>query len=447
MAVFNNPPPVEDENCLYLNVFAPKKSWNPKSPPYPVLFWMYGGGWKFGNAGQPWYDGSHFAALEDVVIVTANYRTNVFGFPTSPAITNVTERNVALLDQKTGLDWVQTNIAKFGGDKDKVTIFGESAGSFAVDSLITSYKPGQPRPFHAAIMESGTYAYTAVGNCVKDFYYGWEPLVGNVSCTGANDQEKFDCVQKTISKDKLRDVQEKNPSIAFAHSCDEVTFVSDPRARLEANNVADVPVLLGTNTADGSVYTIQYFTNTVGYLNAQFTFLDQAAKDKILAAYPVNEFGNDEQLRMQQMHTDWAYHCPAVWYGETSTKFKPTYRYLFNATFANTQAATPPGISWPAKYQGAYHSSEIPIIFSSYKEEGQETGQKDLSDKMRKAWANFARNPTERPLENWPKVGDGGTAGQDVMSFGTDGKGGVGPVKDVNRCDTWKELGFREIHL
>lgn len=76
-AVFNNPPPrKEDEDCLYINVFAPKKTWDPNAPPYAVMYWMYGGAWQFGNAGQPWYDGSHFAALEDVVIVSVNYRTN-----------------------------------------------------------------------------------------------------------------------------------------------------------------------------------------------------------------------------------------------------------------------------------------------------------------------------------------------------------------------------------
>jgi carboxylesterase type B len=75
-AVFNRPPPQESEDCLYINVFAPKKAWDPESPPFPVLYWMYGGQWRFGNAGQPMYNGSHFAALEDVIIVSVNYRTN-----------------------------------------------------------------------------------------------------------------------------------------------------------------------------------------------------------------------------------------------------------------------------------------------------------------------------------------------------------------------------------
>lgn len=76
-AVFNNPPPKsESEDCLFINVFAPKKAWDPNTPPYPVALYLYGGAWIFGNAAHPWYDGSHFAGLEDVIFVSINYRTN-----------------------------------------------------------------------------------------------------------------------------------------------------------------------------------------------------------------------------------------------------------------------------------------------------------------------------------------------------------------------------------
>lgn len=84
-AVFNDPPPPESDDCLYLNVFAPRKERRSDEKPYPVLYWLYGGSWQFGNAGQPWYDGSHFAGLEDVVVaVTVNYRTNSVHFSLLP---------------------------------------------------------------------------------------------------------------------------------------------------------------------------------------------------------------------------------------------------------------------------------------------------------------------------------------------------------------------------
>jgi len=95
-----------------------------------VLFWIYGGSLQFGNAGQPGYDGSSFAAFQDVIVVTTNYRTNVFGFSNSPQIP-AGQQNSGFLDQRKALEWVQGNIARFGGNPAGVTIFGESAGGYS----------------------------------------------------------------------------------------------------------------------------------------------------------------------------------------------------------------------------------------------------------------------------------------------------------------------------
>lgn len=131
-----------------------------------------------------------------------------------------------------------------------------------------------------------------------------------------------------------------------------------------------------------------------------------------------------------------------MWYAETSATFKPTYRYIFNATFTNTRAQYD---AWPTQYQGAYHSSEIPIVFTTFNGTA-EPSESELSNAMRSAWANFAKNPAAAPLDTWPQVG-GGSGGADVMDFGTDGKGGFGPVVDNNHCDFWRSVGLRELHL
>ncbi|KAF2270156.1 alpha/beta-hydrolase, partial [Lojkania enalia] len=396
-AVFNNPPPKkESEDCLYINVFAPKKAWTPMSPPYPVLYWMYGGGWKFGHAGHPWYDGSHFAALEDVIVVSVNYRTNAFGFPIAPGVP-LEGRNLGMLDQRAGLEWVEKNIHHFGGDKDKVTIFGESAGAFATDSLITSYKPGAQRRFRAAIMESGTYAYLRTPNCNNSNFEAWNLLAAGLGCPDNDDAAKFNCIKNERNDIQIKDAQERNSNITFQFACDEKTLVSNPRTRLEAGETADVPVMLGTNTQDGSVYSIGSGFDASDYFN-KFLPNNETLKQRVLDAYPLGQDGrNDEQLRLAQIHTDWFFHCPSVWYGETSAaKLRPTYRYLFNATFTNTQAQYP---RWDPYWQGAYHSSEIPIVFTTYNESvaPAEPTQRGLSDMMRKAWANFAKHPSQPP--------------------------------------------------
>ena len=97
-----------------MNIYAPATQANDRNG-RAVLFWLYGGGLEFGNAGQPAYDGSHFAVYEDVIVVTTNYRTNVFGFPSSPELP-LTGHNLGFLDQRFALDWVQRNINAFGGD-------------------------------------------------------------------------------------------------------------------------------------------------------------------------------------------------------------------------------------------------------------------------------------------------------------------------------------------
>lgn len=251
----------------------------------------------------------------------------VFGLPISPAITNLTDRNLALLDQRAGLQWVQDNIHHFGGDKSRVTIFGESAGAYATDVLITSYAPSAPRPFQAGIMESGTYAYLPIPNCNNSDYLAWNTLIAALNCTAGDATAQFNCVKYNRTHDDIKLAQENvttiyNTTITFSHACDNITHVSDPRTRLENNNVADVPVVLGTNTADGSFYTIQYVFNTARYLQDYFGN-NETLKNAILNEYPLNEEGrSDEQYRMQQIHTDWFFHCVSLAYSHTPTPLR-----------------------------------------------------------------------------------------------------------------------------
>ncbi|KAF2648109.1 alpha/beta-hydrolase [Lophiostoma macrostomum CBS 122681] len=446
-AVFNNPPPKnESEDCLYLNVFAPKKAWDINAPPYPVMYWMYGGGWKFGYSGLQIYDGSHFAGLEDVVLVTVNYRTNAFGLPQTSAIANITERNLALLDQRAGLQWVQDNIHHFGGDKSKVTIFGQSAGAYATDTMVTSYSRDDAPPFHAAIMESGVYAYNLAAYCSNTDYSAWGLLVSALNCNTGTTEDQFNCVKYNRTAEQIRDAQDNNSNIGFAFACDNTTIVSDPRTRLEAGNVANVPVVLGTNTAEGSFYTSFYDNFTDVWFSDTFASYGAALpafENRVLAAYPLGVDGRiDNQTRLAQIYTDVNFHCPAVWYANTSSLYKDTYRYLFNATFENTRVQWP---DWDVRYQGAYHTSEIPIVFTSYNmtSTSDAAAERTLSDTMRHAWANFARDPTTAPIQGWVKVQNGDSSLVDVMEFGIDGKAQRGMVADGKICDFWVSEGYR----
>ncbi|HYL98213.1 MAG TPA: carboxylesterase family protein, partial [Blastocatellia bacterium] len=143
------------EDCLFLNVWTPAKSSKER---LPVMVWIYGGGFQAGSASEPRQDGENLAK-KGVIVVSMNYRLGVFGFLAHPDLTKESSHhasgNYALLDQTAALRWVQKNIAAFGGDPKKVTIFGESAGSFSVSAQVAS--PLAAGLFQRAIGESGAF--------------------------------------------------------------------------------------------------------------------------------------------------------------------------------------------------------------------------------------------------------------------------------------------------
>ena len=145
-------PPALSEDCLYLNVWTPAKAATDK---LPVMVWIYGGAFTGGMTSIPAYDGTHLAQKE-VVLVSVAYRLGVFGFLADSELTREnggSSGNFGLQDMIAGLKWVKRNIAKFGGDPSRVTIFGESAGGIAVSMLCAS--PEAKGLFQGAISESG----------------------------------------------------------------------------------------------------------------------------------------------------------------------------------------------------------------------------------------------------------------------------------------------------
>ena len=140
------------EDCLYLNIWTPAKSTDEK---LPVMFWIFGGGFQVGYTSEMEFDGERIAR-RGVILVSVNYRLNVFGFFSHPELTAENPdgpANLGLLDQLAGLRWVKENIEAFGGDPNNVTIFGQSAGAGSVMSHLTS--PMSKGFFHKAIPQSG----------------------------------------------------------------------------------------------------------------------------------------------------------------------------------------------------------------------------------------------------------------------------------------------------
>jgi len=253
-----------DEDCLYLNVYVPESATT--SNPKPVMFWIYGGGFSFGRVVM--YDGSALAAQEDVIVVTVSYRFGPLGFFANKATLDEygTTGNWGILDQRMALQWVNDNIEHFGGDKSKITIFGESAGAISVATHMTS--PGSMNLFNNAIVQSGVLDLDLFFLKQEDSFRFYDWMSSNI--THCSSSEDMDCLRRIPASrfaipEYIRDDNEKAPTWAaslfpffsFGLTIDNnVVFGSPLDQALKGNVAPDINVIVGLTQDEGTIFAL-----------------------------------------------------------------------------------------------------------------------------------------------------------------------------------------------
>jgi len=428
------PPEGKSENCLYLNVWTPAKFTNDR---IPVLVWIYGGGFNGGATSVPTYNGEHLAR-KGVVLVSITYRVGQLGFMAHPELSAESPNNVSgnygLLDMIAGLEWIQKNIEQFGGDPDKVTIFGESAGGIAVSMLCAS--PLAKGLFHGAISQSG----------------GSFGPPRPTSFPGENMKRLVDAekgglaYQESAGVSSIAELRELEPADfpairGLAWPIIDGYVIPDDQYKLyEAGQFNDTPILVGYNSDEGASFTRT--TDPKEYIAGVEARYGQFADD-LLKVYPAGKNSVPKTARDLARDAAFGWHTWSWARLQAKMGQSNAYFYYFD------QHPEYPEDS-PRYGYGSPHGQEVAYVFQTIDASNPETTASDLaiSETMATYWTNFAKtgDPNGEGVPEWPTFSD---ETPDVLYFGPTPHVGPAPslesLKVLDEYFKWRRSPEGEI--
>ncbi|MEU9191583.1 carboxylesterase/lipase family protein [Streptomyces hundungensis] len=412
------------EDCLYLNVTAPLDA--TAGRPRPVIVWLHGGGFTSGAGNS--YDAHRMAVEGDEVVVSVNYRLGALGYLAHAGLPG--SGTFGLADQQAALRYVRDTIGAFGGDARKVTLAGQSAGSYAVCAQLAS--PSAAGLFQRAIMQSGA----CTGGPARPFApYAVAPsvaraagskLVDAVGCAGAGDV--LGCLRR-VPVPRLLAAQGADAQPSYGTPL----LPLDPAEAVASGRVARVPVLMGANHDEGTIWAAGLMTAGISVTPANWPDMagefvpDPARADDVVRAYPVR--GADGGPVFGAVIGDAEYACPALRTGSLLAAHQTVWRYEFADPAPPRPTPTPP--PFPL---GATHTTELPYLFDlGGRPRDMTEGQHRLADVMIGYWTRFARfgDPNGGGAPHWSR--------SQVQGLAPDRTGPVRPG-GAHHCAMWATM-------
>ncbi|KPI44480.1 Para-nitrobenzyl esterase [Cyphellophora attinorum] len=344
----------DTEDCLTLNIWTPRGAEGQK---FPVILYIPGGGYTGGGGASPYkYGGPMVRDQQDVIVVTMNYRLNIFGFPNAAGL-DQHNLNLGLLDQRKAVEWAFNNVAAFGGDPSRMILWGQSAGAGSADSYAYAW-PDDPVVYGFAIDSGSGDGAGRSASDTSNFTY----VAQQVGCTQEDKYDQFACMQTAPAEDIIGVLSSYNASdndglsLGFGPTTDDETKFSNYSDLQARGRFAKVPLLAGNTNDEGQTLSAPYNE-------------DGSAPNQTLVEIGTNRtacgIGRAAEVRAE--------HDVPVW----------RWRYL--GYFPNLQ---------PLEWLRSYHSSELPLVFGTSDFSGPDTEVEDETSKyMQGAWVAFAKDP------------------------------------------------------
>ena len=431
------------EDCLTVNVWTPsEKSKQPRS----VMVYIYGGAFLYGYSGDPVYDGAYTAANGDVVVVSMNYRVASLGFLAGIKDKNSGEEingNFGIMDQALALKWVKDNISNFGGDPDKITLYGQSAGASSVALHLTG--PSNSL-FNKAIMQSNPLGipYKSIKDSkpiAEDFAKNIGCNVDDLECLRSKTAEEVinaEILKGRVLEAALHGIKD---FLVWAPVIDGKIVTAHPLKLIKETGIRK-PLIIGTNKNEGLTF-VGFAMNKIGLkklsdieysLALDVVFRSNRLKNKVLKKYPHQN--NDNEKMLGNVLTDYLFTCPSLFLADNSSK--KTWVYLFDEVPSFNPLKI---INLTVCGDAVCHGFELPFVFHSAGNIGYSftPEEKMLSVLMVDYWTNFARNTDpDGKDEIWP-----------TYKSRTSNVIFVTPINEIEskkdlkaKCDFWDGIGY-----